>query len=115
SNPENDTLVLGSDFSPQVLVSLRTTPDGAFTLAQVQEGYGGACSFYWQVEGGPWQQFAGPEDEITAATLGDDGMLYVITHHKAPRGRVLRLTLDHPDPDSGVELATARQGNVTAL
>jgi prolyl oligopeptidase len=110
TDPARDTYEVGREFPRLAEIELSTTPDAGFTLARVAHGDGGDHSYYWKVEGGPWQQFADPGDKIDEAVLGDDGMVYVLSKANAPRGRVLRLPLDHPDPDSGLELAAANDG-----
>ncbi|HUB38825.1 MAG TPA: prolyl oligopeptidase family serine peptidase [Streptosporangiaceae bacterium] len=61
------------------------------------------CSLYVAPRAGladppacPWQRVAGPADGVTAiAVHGDD--LYLVTHHDAPRSRVVSVPLAAPD------------------
>lgn len=44
----------------------------------------------------PWRRVAGPDDKVSHALLrGDD--LFLITHHRAPRAKVVRISVSNPD------------------
>jgi prolyl oligopeptidase len=105
TDPTQDVYAIGREFPRIAEVELSTTRDGLFTLATVAHGDGGDFSFYLLAEGGAWERVATPDDQVKKARLGDDGMLYLLLHQDAPRGRILRTPLERADVDSATEVA----------
>jgi prolyl oligopeptidase len=94
---EADSYVIGADFPRIAEVDLRTTEDGRYLLATVANGDGGEYAHYLRGPNGSWTQITRFEDEATRAELGLDDALYLLSHHGAPRGKILRLPLIAPD------------------
>jgi len=83
--------VLGKDFPRIAEIDLRSSKDGRSVLATVANGDGGEYALYVidaRSHAQPIAQFA---DQIVRGEFGPDGTLYLLSHHGAPRGQVLRL------------------------
>ncbi len=101
--PESeDTYSLGKEFPRIAEIALQSSHDGRFTLAVVENGDGGDYAHYLRGPGGEWKQLTKFSDGVKGAALGRDDALYLVSIASAPRGKVLRLPLDHP------ELASAK-------
>jgi prolyl oligopeptidase len=102
--------VLGKDFPRIAEIQLRTSPDGQTVLATVANGDGGEFAFYTidaRGDAGRTAQLFRFEDEIIAGKFGPDGALYLISHHGAPKGAVLRL----PRPYTGKPQVVVPEGD----
>ncbi|EYF02623.1 prolyl oligopeptidase family serine peptidase [Chondromyces apiculatus] len=97
----DDTYALGKDFPRIAEIELKTSENGKFVLASVQNGDGGEFWHYLRDAKGTWARFADIPDKITEGDFGPDGKLYLISTKGAPRGKVLRV-----DP-AKVDLAKA--------
>ncbi len=96
--PESqDTYSLGKDFPRIAEIVLQSSHDGRHLLAVVANGDGGDFAHYLCGPDGKWQQLTKFSDQIKQAQLGRDDALYLISRADAPRGKVLRLPLDHPE------------------
>jgi prolyl oligopeptidase len=72
---------------------LDASPDGLWVMDRVQKGDGGEWQVFVRAQaGGDWWLVADVADEVAYATFGP-GALYLLSRLGAPRGRVLRLTL----------------------
>lgn len=89
-----DKLEIGSDFPRIAEIEFETSEDGRWIVASVANGDGGDFAHYVRSDSGQWQQITRFEDGIKAVKIGRDGALYLLSHHGAPRGKVLRLGLD---------------------
>ncbi len=94
---KDDTYSLGKDFPRIAEIALESSPDGRYTLAVVANGDGGDFAHYLRGPDGAWKQLTKFSDQVKQARLGRDDALYVVSRADAPRGKVLRLPLDHPD------------------
>jgi prolyl oligopeptidase len=98
----DDQYELGRDFPRIAEISLETSEDGRFTLATVANGDGGEFAHYLRGPSEKWQQITRFADQVTVARLGREtrqggnGGLYLLSHKKAPRGKILRLPLSQP-------------------
>jgi prolyl oligopeptidase len=92
----SDAYVLGKDFPRIAEIQLQTSPGGHYILATVANGDGGEFAHYLLGPNGNWTQFTHFSDGITNAVFGKDGALYLLSQNEAPRGKVLRMPLDHP-------------------
>ena len=73
--------------------SLDASPDGRWVMDRVQNGDGGQWQVFVRAQaGGDWWLVADTGDEVAYATFGP-GALYLLSRSGAPRGSVLRLTL----------------------
>ncbi len=96
--PESeDAYSLGKEFPRIAEIALESSHDGRYTLAVVANGDGGDFEHYLRTPEGDWKQLTKFSDQVKQARLGRDGALYLISRSDAPRGKVLRLPLDHLD------------------
>jgi prolyl oligopeptidase len=102
TSPDADTYVIGKDFPRIAEIELETQPKTGHLLVTVQKGDGGEFELHLRKPGGPFKQLAKFEDQILQGEMSDDGSLYVLSRKGAPRGKILRTSLDAPD------LATAK-------
>jgi prolyl oligopeptidase len=91
-----DTYVMGRDLPRIAEISLRASKDGAYLLAEVENGDGGQYEHFLRDPAGQWKQITQFSDEISAVAFGDDG-LYMLSRQHAPHGKILRLPLATPD------------------
>ncbi len=91
-----DTYVIGADFPRIAEIELHSSGDGRYLLATVANGDGGAYAHYLRGPDGAWSQVARDEDGVTRAAFGPDDGLYLLSHHEAPRGQILRVPLAAP-------------------
>ncbi len=97
TSARDDKYEIGKDFPRIAEISLETSQDGRWTVATVANGDGGDFEHYLRNSAGQWQQITHFEDGIKHTRLGRDGALYLLSLKGAPRGKVLRLPLDHQD------------------
>jgi prolyl oligopeptidase len=83
-------------------IELQASPDRQHLLAAVANGDGGEHAYYLRGPGGRWRPVAGFSDQIKKIEFGRDmplvgfapgGALYLLSLHKSPRGKILRLPL----------------------
>ena len=86
-----DAYALGKEFPKIAETSLASSDDGRFVLATVKNGDGGEAEQYLRKSDGSWTRIATLDDDAAHGRFGPDGSLYLISHHGAPRGRILRL------------------------
>jgi prolyl oligopeptidase len=94
---EQDTYVLGKDFTRIAEIALDASEDGRWILATMANGDGGEFAHYLLGQKGEWRQIARLADQVTHAEFGLDGHLYLLSKQNAPRGKILRLTLEGGD------------------
>ena len=103
---EQDTYELGKEFPRIAETRLQASPDGRHLLATVANGDGGEFAHYLREPSGRWRQVTRFEDGITRAEFGRDPLyiewgkdeaLYLLSHARAPKGKILRLPLAEPD------------------
>ena len=92
-----DTYSLGKDFPRIAEVKLEASHDGQYILATVANGDGGDFAHYLLGPDGTWKQLTQFSDQIKAARLGRDNALYLLSRADAPRGKILRVSLDKPE------------------
>jgi prolyl oligopeptidase len=92
-----DTYSLGKAFPRIAEIALKSSNDGRYTLAIVANGDGGDFELYLQPPGKEWVKLAGFADRITHGEFGDDGSLYLLSLQNAPKGKLVRVSLDAPD------------------
>jgi prolyl oligopeptidase len=109
TSAENDVPVFGYDRSPLVHVEpidfpvVGTDPGSPVAVGILAHGVQNEATVYaapitsLSASGGiPWKKVADTEDEITdMAEHGDE--LYLLSHKDAPRSKILRTSLSHPD------------------
>ncbi len=97
-----DTYSLGKDFPRIAEIKLEASRDGKYILATVANGDGGDFAHYLLGPDGKWKQITQFSDQIKAVRFGRDNALYLLSRAGAPRGKILRLSLENP------ELASAK-------
>jgi prolyl oligopeptidase len=92
-----DTYSIGKDFPRIAEIALEASRDGRYILATVANGDGGDFAHYLLGPDRNWKQITQFSDQVKAARLGRDNALYLLSRADAPRGKVLRLSLDQPE------------------
>jgi prolyl oligopeptidase len=92
-----DAYSLGKDFPRIAEIELRSSEDGRYILASMAYGDGGQFAHYLIGPERQWHQIARLSDEINRAAFGTDGNLYLLSHLNAPKGKILRTALAHPN------------------
>ncbi|MGA7523833.1 MAG: prolyl oligopeptidase family serine peptidase [Acidobacteriaceae bacterium] len=108
TDPDKDVAVLGYGLSPRVKIDALDIPfvtipvDSKWALALVEHGVLNEVTLYEapvsEVASAdvPWVKICDVPDDVTGFDVhGDD--LYLLSHKDAPRFKVLRTSLDHPD------------------
>jgi prolyl oligopeptidase len=108
TNPEQDPAVFGYGVNPSIQLEpsdvsfVITDPRTTYALAGVNRGFTNELALYAapvDSVGKPdmhWRKLCDPEDAVTGFDWhGDD--LYLVTHKNAPRFKVIRTSLSHPD------------------
>ena len=92
----SDTYVIGKEFPRIAEIRLSIAEDGRYLLATVANGDGGEFSHDVMNSDRQWTQVTKFSDQITFAALGLDGCLYLLSRKDAPRGKILKLSLETP-------------------
>src|SRR5438552_6620035 len=97
TNDAEDTYSIGKDFPRIAEINLQASHDGEYILATVANGDGGDFAHYLLGPEGNWKQLTQFSDQIKSARLGRDNALYLLSRADAPRGKILRLSLNAPE------------------
>ena len=89
--------------------------DGKYILATVANGDGGDFAHYLLGPDGAWKQITQFSDQVKLARLGRDNALYLLSRAGAPRGKILRLSLDTPELSKAVEIVPASEAVVQQI
>src|SRR6478752_2143411 len=92
-----DIYSIGKDFPRIAEIKLEASHDGKYILATVANGDGGDFAHYLLGPDGNWKQLTQFSDQIKAARIGRDDALYLLARADAPRGKILRVSLDKPE------------------
>ena len=105
---DKDIAVLGFGLSPRVEIAptdlpfVATMPDSPWALAYLAHGVLNEATIYRAPvdalgkAGTPWEKICDVPDDVTGlAVHGDE--IYLLTHKDAPRFKVVRTSLAHPD------------------
>jgi prolyl oligopeptidase len=92
-----DTYVIGKDFPRIAETLLHTSDDGRWLLVAVANGDGGQFAHYLMDSAGKWTQLTHFEDGVVSVKFGVDPALYLLSRKDAPRGQILRLSLEQLD------------------
>lgn len=90
---EQDQYVIGKEFPRIAEVRLALSDDNL--LVSVANGDGGEF-VHWLRRNGKWNQVTRFEDGIVSASMSGP-YLYLLSVKNAPRGEILRVSLEHPD------------------
>jgi prolyl oligopeptidase len=125
ADPEKDEQVFGHGLSPEVAVPEDAFPaafapsSSPYVFATLEHGVQPEMSLYYapkrSLKGAktPWKKLVEPKDEVTGADVhGDD--LYLVTHHGAPRSKIVRTSLKKPDLAKAVEIVAQTEAVITA-
>ncbi len=110
-----DTYQVGKEFPRIAEIKLESSADGKYVLATVANGDGGDFALYLCGPGGDWRQITRFEDGVKLARFGRDNALYLLSRADAPRGKILRLSLDQPELGKAVEIVPASEAVVQQL
>jgi prolyl oligopeptidase len=94
SDPKQDTYELGKGFPQIAEIQLAMNNSSGHLLATVQKGDGGQFAHYMRTSDRQWQQFSKFGDGTKQAVFGPHNDLYIVTLNGAPRGELLRVSLD---------------------
>jgi prolyl oligopeptidase len=108
----DDQYSIGKEFPRIAETELETSEDGQWVLAAVANGDGGDSAHYARNPAGKWQQVTRFEDGIKRVKFGRDSALYLLSRKDAPRGKVLRLSLDALDLAKATVVAPESRGTV---
>ena len=97
TNTSDDTYSLGKDFPRIAEIALRSSEDGKYVLATMENGDGGEYAHYLQGPDAQWTQIATLADEVIEVRFGQDGSLYFLSHQNAPMGKILKSRLAQPN------------------
>ena len=97
ADTSTDQYSLGKDFPRIAEITMQSPDHGAYVLATVANGDGGEFAHYLLRPNGKWLQIARFADQITSAYFGSDASLYLLSHRNAPKGKVLKMSLEDPD------------------
>ncbi len=90
-----DVYEIGKEF-PRIAETELATNKIGWALASVQRGDSGEYEHFVRSPDGKWSKAASYEDHVSKAKLGADGYLYLLSLHKSPRGKLLRVRLGEP-------------------
>ena len=97
TDAKEDTYVIGKDFPRIAEILLHTSDDGRWLLVAVANGDGGQFAHYLMDSAGKWTQLTHFEDGVVSVKFGVDPALYLLSRKDAPRGQILRLSLEQLD------------------
>ena len=112
---DKDTYSLGKEFPRIAEIALQSSHDGHYVLAVVENGDGGDYAHYLHTSDGKWVELTKFADQVKQARLGEDGALYLISLADAPRGKILRLPLDHPKLSAATVVVPASEAVVQQI
>jgi prolyl oligopeptidase len=87
-----DRYELGKEFPRIAEIVLRSNKDGTRIIATMANGDGGEFLHFLKIGDGAWQQLAGYAEQISTVRFSDDNSLYLLSHHNAPMGKLVRLS-----------------------
>src|SRR5438105_9483907 len=101
-----DTYSIGKDFPRIAEIKLEASHDGKYILATVANGDGGDFAHYLLGPDGNWKQLTQFSDQIKGARIGRDNALYLLSRADAPRGKILRASLDKPELENATVIVS---------
>lgn len=97
THDSEDTYSIGKDFPRIAEINLQASHDGKYILATVANGDGGDFAHYLLGPEGNWKQLTQFSDQIKSVRIGRDNALYLLSRADAPRGKILRVSVDTPE------------------
>ena len=109
TDPAQDAEIFGKGYGPDVWVSPYASRDGRYLLAIVQKGWENSELFLQDLaQHGPFRPLvAGIAARFEPQFAGDN--LIVQTDWQAPKSRIVKLDLRHPEPTNWREIVPARE------
>jgi len=124
SDPAEDQTVFGygisshvkvraTDFPPYII----TSANSPYAIGTVDHGNQKALTLYvvpLEMLGKssvPWKKIVSIADEVTSFTIHKNE-LYLLTHRNAPRNKILRIDLSHPDIDHAQTVVPQRESAI---
>ncbi|HEX4964131.1 MAG TPA: prolyl oligopeptidase family serine peptidase [Thermoanaerobaculia bacterium] len=106
--PEDaDRYELGKDFPRIAEIDLKQSPDGRYTLANVQNGDSGEFEQHLRTPEGHWLRLTSSSDKVLHMLFGPHGSLYLLSRAGAPRGKLLKVSLEDVVRSGRLDLAGA--------
>jgi len=93
TDPATDRYVIGREFPRIAEIALDSRQNPNAVVISVADGDGGRFEHYIIGKDGRITQVTRFEDEVVAATIGPDDVLYLVSKKAAPRGSILSLPL----------------------
>ncbi len=100
----NDTYVLGKEFPKIAEIRLVSDHSTGRLLAVVQYGDSGRFMHFILEPDKGRQQITTYDDQVVELHLGPNNNMFLISRHNAPRGKILRLSLDAPGLENAVTI-----------
>ena len=97
----SDRYELGKDFPRIAETEFEMHENSGTLLATVQNGDGGEFAHYLRSPVGKWTRISDFKDQIVQATFGPRDDLYLISRAGAPRGKIVRISLQDPRISTG--------------
>ncbi|QNT77756.1 prolyl oligopeptidase family serine peptidase [Entomobacter blattae] len=89
-----DRYVFGRDLPKIAEIRLDNSQNALYTLISVENGDGGEFAHYVMDSRGHIRQITHFADHVTAASIGPDNVLYLLSYDHAPKGKILAMSLD---------------------
>ena len=90
----DDPVLWAEHPTPETWPDVKVSPDGRYVLVQSMVGWSRYDQHLLDRATGEWTDLIVGVEAISRFEFGDDGWLYGVTTHDAPRGRVVRIALD---------------------
>ncbi len=88
TGPASDRYEVGKEFLRIAETTLQTSDSGDYVLASVKNGDGGEVMHWLRGPDGQWSQLTQFADQMKAAVLGPDDIVYFLSHKDAPNGKI---------------------------
>ncbi len=102
-----DRYELGKGFPRIAEIGLKRSPDGRYLLANVQNGDSGEFEQHLRLSSGRWIRLTSFSDRVVHAVFGPHDTLYLLSRADAPRGKLLRASLEEVVERGRLDLARA--------
>jgi prolyl oligopeptidase len=92
-----DRYEMGKDLPRVAEIEFEMENSTGNLLTTVQNGDGGQFSLFLRSASGEWNKISDFNDQIVQATFGPHHTLYMISRAEAPKGKIVRVAVSHPD------------------
>ena len=92
-----DHYEMGKDLPRVAEIEFEMENSTGTLLTTVQNGDGGQFSLFLRSASGEWTKISRFDDQIVQATFGPKHTLYMISRAGAPKGKIVRVSVSHPD------------------